>query len=125
MSPIELYLAAGCRGGDRARELLRRTGRPILARDLLAQPLSWDELKHLAGMAGGVRHLLSLQAAGYRALDLDRPAISEIELLNYMAADPSLLRRPIIVVDGLVLVGFEGLIFEGAAAAIDAPTGTS
>jgi arsenate reductase-like glutaredoxin family protein len=106
--PIDLYTAAGWPGGERARELLRQTGRPLRFRDLVAQPLSWDELKHLAGMAGGVRHLLSIQAPGYRGRGLHQPSVSEIELLNEMVEDPTLIRQPIVVVDGVVLVGFGG-----------------
>ncbi|HUO62742.1 MAG TPA: ArsC/Spx/MgsR family protein [Terriglobales bacterium] len=106
--PIDLYTAPGWPGGARARELLRQTGRPVRFRDLEAQPLSWDELKHLAGMAGGVRHLLSTQVPGYRGRGLDQPAVSEIDLLNEMIEDPSLIRQPIVVVDGVVLVGFGG-----------------
>lgn len=106
--PIDLYSAAGWPGSERAHELLRQTGRPVRFRDLMAQPLSWDELKNLAGMAGGIRHLLSIQAPGYRGRGLDQPSVSEIELLNEMAEDPSLIRQPIVVVDGVVLVGFGG-----------------
>jgi len=106
--PIDLYTAAGWPGGARAHELLRQTGRPVRLRDLLAQPLSWDELKHLAARAGGVRHLLSIQAAGYRGRGLHKPSVSEIELLGEMVEDPTLIRQPIVVVDGVVLVGFGG-----------------
>lgn len=108
MIPVELYTAAGAGGGERVRTLLALTGRPVSTRDLFAQPLSWDALKHLAGMVGGVRHLLSTQAPGYRERGLDRSSVSELELLNLMAEDPRLLPRPIVVVDGADLVGFEG-----------------
>jgi arsenate reductase-like glutaredoxin family protein len=104
--PIDLYATPGWSGGERARKLLRETGRPVRFRDLTAQPLSWDELKHLAGMAGGVRHLLSTQAPGYRGRGLDQPSVPEIDLLSEMVVDPSLIRQPIVVVDGVVLVGF-------------------
>ena len=104
MIPVELYTAAGARGGERVRTLLALTGRPVSTRDLFDQPPSWDDPKHMAGMADGVQRLLSRQVAGYR----DRAFVSEIELLNLMVADPTLLRRPIVVVGGVVLVGFEG-----------------
>ena len=107
MIPVELYTAAGARGGERVRTLLALTGRPVSTRDL-ARPRSWDALEHLAGMVGGVRHLLSTQAPGYRERGLDRSSVSELELLNLMAEDPRLLPRPIVVVDGADLVGFEG-----------------
>ena len=61
MIPVDLYTAAGCLGGERMRALLVRTGCSVRPRDLFAQPLSRDDLKQLAGMAGGVRHLLSTQ----------------------------------------------------------------
>ena len=106
--PIDLYTVSGWPGSAWAHELLRQTGRPVRFRDLLAQPLSWDELKHLAAIAGGVRHLLSIQAPGYRGRGLHQPSVSEIELLGEMVEDPSLIRQPIVVVDGVVLVGFGG-----------------
>jgi regulatory protein spx len=113
VSPIDLYTAAGCRGGERIRALLARTGRSVRTRDLFSHPLSWDALKHLAGMVGGVRHLLSTQAPGYRERGLDWSSVSELELLHLMAEDPRLLRRPIVVVDGVVQVGFEGHALDG------------
>lgn len=114
MTAIDLFEAAGCASCRRALAVLAETGRAIRRRDLFGEPLSWDEIKHLAGIAGGVRHLLSTQAPAYRTLDLRRAGVSEAELLSLMAADPSLLRRPIVAVDGIVLVSFEGAAADPA-----------
>lgn len=108
MTPIDVYVAPECPSCDRAVALLAATGRPVRRRDLRRRRLTWDEVKHLAGLAGGVRHLLSVQAPAYRALGLARPEVEEPELVALMTRDPDLIRRPIVVADGCVLVGFTG-----------------
>lgn len=102
------YGTRRCAVCERVFDLMRETGRPVHVRDLATEPLTWDELRHLAALAGGIRHILSVQAPAYRALDLARTHRTEPELLGLLAADPSLLRRPIVVEDDLVLVGFDG-----------------
>lgn len=84
------------------------TGQPVRERDVRVDPLTWTELKHLAALAGGVRHILSVRARAYRTLGLDGPGVGEPALLAAMAREPSLLRRPIVMVDDVVLVGFDG-----------------
>jgi arsenate reductase-like glutaredoxin family protein len=108
VSPIDLYIREGGVSCRRALDVLRLTGRPIRARDLVAEPLSWDEIKRLAALAGGLRHIISTRAPAYQLNDLARPDISEPELVRLMAADPDLIRSPMVMVDGIVLVGFDG-----------------
>lgn len=105
---IDLFTKEGCVSCRRALDVLRLTGLPIRMRDLFAEPLSWDEIKRLAALAGGLRHLICTRAPAYRLNELARPDITDPEMLRLMAAEPGLIRRPIVMVDGIVLVGFEG-----------------
>ena len=109
MIGIDLFVKQGCVSCQRTLDLLRLTGLPIRTRDLFGERLSGEEIKWLAGLAGGLRHIISTQSRGYRLNHLARPDIAEPELISQMAADPELIRRPIVVVDGIVLVGFEGV----------------
>lgn len=109
MSAIDLFTKEGCVSCRRALDVLRRTGLPIRARDLFAEPLSWDEIKQLAALAGGLRHIICTRAPAYRLNELARPDIADPEMLRLMVAEPDLIRRPIVMVDGIVLVGFEGV----------------
>lgn len=108
MTAVRVYGARDCAACARALALVHGPGRSIRERDLVDEPLTWDELHDLAALAGGVRHLLCVQAPAYRALGLAAGDRSEPALLALMASDPSLLRRPIVLVDDLVLVGFDG-----------------
>jgi arsenate reductase-like glutaredoxin family protein len=108
VSAIHVLIRAGGVSSRRALEVLHLTGRPIRARDLLAEPLSRDEIKLLAALAGGLRHIISTRAPAYRRLALARPDVMDPELLRLMLSEPDLIRRPIVLVDGIVLVGFEG-----------------
>ena len=105
---IDLFTTEGCASCRLALDVLQLTGLPIRARDLFADPLSWDEIKRLAALAGGLRHIICTRARGYRLNGLARPDVPEPEMLRLMAADPDLIRRPIVMVGGTVLVGFEG-----------------
>lgn len=54
-----------------------------------------------------MRALLSTRTAQYKALELDRREVSEAELVELMAKEPRLLRRPLLVADGSVIVGYD------------------
>ncbi len=54
-----------------------------------------------------MRALLSTRTAQYKALELDRREVSEVELVALMAKEPRLLRRPLLVAEGSVIVGYD------------------
>lgn len=54
-----------------------------------------------------MRALLSTRTAQYKALELDRREVSEAELVALMAKEPRLLRRPLLVAEGSVIVGYD------------------
>lgn len=85
----------------KAREFLARTGRPIELRNLIKEPLTIDEIEALARAVGGVEALVApkrrTQAAG----------LSRSELVAWLAADGSRLRRPIVVAGKKITLGFD------------------
>jgi arsenate reductase-like glutaredoxin family protein len=84
----------------------------FIARDLFREPLTEGEIAELAALApGGVRALLSTRAAPYRALGLDRKPRTDRELIALMAAEPRLLRRPLLVTGQRLVIGFDRAAF--------------
>jgi Spx/MgsR family transcriptional regulator len=92
----------------KGRAELSRRRLAFTTRDLFKQPLSAAEIRALARRtAGGLRALLSTRTAQYKALGLDRRQVSDAELVELMAKEPRLLRRPILVADDSVVVGYD------------------
>ena len=74
-------------------------------RDLIAQPLSRDELTELVRLAGGVEYLLSKKSPHYKA---HRDEIkTDDEWLELMAQEPRLIKRPVVVDGTTVYIGFD------------------
>jgi arsenate reductase-like glutaredoxin family protein len=85
----------------KGRAELSRRRLAFTTRDLFKQPLSAAEIRALARQTdGGVRALLSTRTARYKALGLDRREVSDAELVDLMAKEPRLLRRPLLTADG-------------------------
>ena len=92
----------------KGRAELSRRRLAFTTRDLFKQPLSAAEIRALARQTpGGVRALLSTRTAQYRTLGLDRRPVSDAELVDLMANEPRLLRRPLLLGDGWVVVGYD------------------
>jgi arsenate reductase len=65
--------------------------------EYLKTPLNHGELAALIGHAGlTVRQALRSKESVYQELNLDRPELSDAQLLDAMAAHPILLNRPFV-----------------------------
>jgi arsenate reductase len=82
----------------------------------------------VAGIEGGVlegwarevgwERLLNTAGRTFRALpEGDRDGVTEARALALMAAQPSMIKRPVLDVDGRLLVGFRPELYEQAFAA--------
>ncbi|MGI6192595.1 MAG: arsenate reductase family protein [Christensenellales bacterium] len=86
-------------------------------RNIKSDPPSIDELtKWLAQSGSPLKRFFNTSGLSYRALGLkDRlPAMPEEEQLRLLASDGMLVKRPILVGDGFVLVGFKPQEWESA-----------
>jgi arsenate reductase/regulatory protein spx len=82
-------------------------------RDLFKEQLTAAEIRALARLTPlGVRGLLSTRSTQYKALGLDRRPVSDGELVDLMAKEPRLLRRPLVVAGDRLVVGFDRGAFE-------------
>lgn len=51
--------------------------------------------------------VVSTKSPSYKKLGLDQRAVSEDELIALMVQEPRLIRRPLIVIDGQAIIGFD------------------
>lgn len=86
-------------------------------RDIKADNPSYDELKAWHALSGlPLRKFFNTSGTLYKSLSLkDKlPAMSEEEQLRLLASDGMLVKRPLLVSDGFVLVGFRQEAWEAA-----------
>jgi Spx/MgsR family transcriptional regulator len=76
-------------------------------RDYFGDPFSVEELRSLLETIDmNPSEVLSKRSKAYKDLGLDECDVSDEELLGLMIEHPTLLRRPIVVRDGQVVIGF-------------------
>ena len=86
-------------------------GVELSERDIFAEPLSEEEVMALAAMRP-LRELFSFRSPSFRKLGLDPDSLSDDEMLSLMMGDPRLVRRPLVVAGGRVIVGNDPAEFE-------------
>ena len=99
-----------CTTCQKARKWLDEQGVTYSVRDIKQDNPTYDELKiWLAASDLPVKKFCNTSGLLYRSLNLkDRlPHMSEDECLNLLASDGMLVKRPLLIGDGFVLVGFK------------------
>lgn len=86
------------------REALSQAGVEVTERDFFADRLSEDEVRALAG-ASSATAMFSAKSPTVKKLGLDVDALSDDEKVRLMAGEPRLVRRPIVVIDGVTYPG--------------------
>lgn len=106
--PLFLHYA-GCGTCKKALAWLRAHKIEVEARPIVEQPPSAGELARWIPESGlPVRRWLNTSGQSYRAMGKAKvDAMSEAELRRALTADGKLVRRPVLVHAGRVLVGFD------------------
>ena len=96
----------GCTTCTKARNFMERRGYQLQFRDLWKEPLSAAELERLIGSRDHA-DFLNTHSEVYRQKKLARNPPTRREAIRMMAKEPSLIRRPVIVAGGRVVLGFD------------------
>ena len=94
------------------REALSRAGAEITERDFFARPFSEGDLRALLGDVPP-RDVLARRSPSVRRLGIDPDGFDDDELVRLMVHEPRLIRRPLLVVDGKLVVGPNGKAVPG------------
>lgn len=95
---ISIYHNPRCSNSRGALALIRERGFEPHIVEYLKTPPSRETLAELFSALGRpVREVLRSKEARYQELDLDNPKWSDDELIDFVAANPILLNRPIVV----------------------------
>ena len=95
-----------CTTCRKARKFMERRGFQLYFRDLAKERLSSAELEKLIGNRDYTEFLNSRNEL-YRRKKMNIKPPSRGEAIRMMAKEPNLIRRPVIVAGGRVVVGFD------------------
>lgn len=77
-------------------------------RDFFKQPFTADELRALfRSLHLAPRDALSQKSPAFRALNLAPEKLSDAQIIALMVQEPRLIKRPLIVIDGKPVIGFD------------------
>ncbi len=99
-----------CTTCQKARKFLQENNVPFAPRDIRDDHPTREELSAWHAMSGlPLRKFFNTSGLAYKALSLkDRlPGMSEDEMLDLLASDGMLVKRPLLITDATVLVGFK------------------
>jgi arsenate reductase len=112
--PVTLYGIKNCDTMKKARAWLDARGVPYTFHDYKADGVDRARLDAWAGSVGW-ETLLNRAGTTFRKLpDADKAGLDEGRALALMLDQPSMIKRPVLDLDGRILVGFEPEIYEVA-----------
>ena len=99
----------------KARKFLEEKGVDFTDRDIKNENPNYEELKSWYEKSGlPLKRFFNTSGMAYRALDLKNklPEMSEEEQLKLLSTDGMLVKRPILITEKTVLVGFKQAEWE-------------
>ena len=103
---IEMYGYRSCTSCRNTDQILTNAGADHTYRDFFRERFSRDELAELLSRTGLTpRAVLSTRSKVYKARSTEIDTMDDDHLLNLMLEEPTLLRRPLVVREGQVVIG--------------------
>ncbi|EPH99510.1 MULTISPECIES: transcriptional regulator Spx [unclassified Enterococcus] len=104
---LVLYVSPSCTTCRKARAWLNAHDIPFEERNIFAEPLNKNELKAILAVAeNGTDDIISIRSKVFQKLNVDIDELSMFQLLQLMEVYPSLIRRPLIVAENALQVGY-------------------
>ena len=104
---VTLYTSPSCTSCRKARAWLKEHNIPYAERNIFSDPLSVDELKQILQMTeDGTEEIISTRSKVYQDLHVNIDDLSLKDLLELVQRHPGLLRRPIIMDEKRLQVGY-------------------
>lgn len=104
---VTLYSSSSCTSCRKARTWLINHDIPFVERNIFKQPLSKEEIKAILRLSEeGTEEIISTRSKGFVDLDIDIDDLPLSALVDLIQANPSILKRPIMLDDRRLQVGY-------------------
>ncbi len=105
---IKLYTAPGCASCRKAKQWLKDNNMEFEEKNIFSTILKEDEIKYLLMRCeNGTDDIISRRSKAFQALDCDIDDLTIKELIALIQKNPSILRRPIMLNDINLVVGYD------------------
>lgn len=104
---ITLYSSASCTSCRKAKSWLEEHDIPFTEKNVFTEKITDEELKAILQLTeNGTKELISQRSQAFRELDIDIEDMSLGKVLKLIQRHPGIMRRPILVDDKRLLVGY-------------------
>ena len=104
---VNLYISPSCTSCRKAKAWLKKHDIDFKERNIFSEPLTKGELIQILRMTeNGTEEIISTRSRAFQQLKINLDDLSIDQLLDMVEKDPSLLRRPIIMDDRRLQVGY-------------------
>ena len=108
MAIVHFYEKPGCFNNTRQKQILVAAGHLLIVHDLLEQPWAENRQRLRSFFADlPIQQWFNPSAPAIKNGDIDPSRASEDDALDWMIADPLLIRRPLMEANGRRRVGFD------------------
>ncbi|MFY0929195.1 transcriptional regulator Spx [Lactobacillus paragasseri] len=104
---LNLYTSPSCTSCRKAKAWLKEHDFPFKERNIFANPLNKEEIMQILRMTeNGTEEIISTRSRTFQNLKINLDDLSIDQLIDLVEKNPSLLRRPIIMDDRRLQVGY-------------------
>lgn len=104
---INLYVLSSCTSCRKARAWLKKHDIPFKERNIFSEPLTKEDIVNILRLTeNGTEEIISTRSKAFQELHVNLDDLSIDQLLDLVEKNPSLLRRPIIMDDRRLQVGY-------------------
>ncbi|MDE0563866.1 transcriptional regulator SpxA [Exiguobacterium sp. B2(2022)] len=104
---VILYTSPSCTSCRKARAWLEEHDIPFTERNIFSEPLSLNEIKQILRMTeDGTDEIISTRSKVFSKIDVSVDALSLQQLYDLIQEYPGLLRRPILIDEKRLQVGY-------------------
>ncbi|HLR09673.1 MAG TPA: transcriptional regulator SpxA [Bacillota bacterium] len=104
---VTLYTSPSCTSCRKAKSWLEEHNIPFKERNIFSEALTLDEIKEILRMTeNGTDEIISTRSKVFQKLDVDIDQLPMRELFQLIQENPGLLRRPIILDEKRLQVGY-------------------
>ena len=105
---VTLYVTSSCLSCRKAKDWLIKNDIPFKERNIYNEPLSLAEIKNIMRLTDeGTEEIISKRSKTYQELKIDVNQLTLKELYELIQKYPSILKRPIMVDEKRLQVGYD------------------